>query len=124
MCRRLRQRLAALHHAPAPEADESVDAGKIGLIEREDGDQQVTYAGWPLYYFQGDKQASDALGHNVKHLGASWHLVSPAGERITQGERSGVSPMEVAPSRGEEPASRGQEVHDRTEDVEGADYDA
>ena len=107
-----------------PEAGEGVDAAKIGTIERENGAQQATYAGWPLYYFKGDKQAGDALGQNVVHMGAPWHLVSPDGERITQGPRTGESPMEVAPSRGEEPASQGQEVHDRTEDVEGSDYDA
>ncbi|MEC9482875.1 MAG: hypothetical protein UMU75_06030 [Halomonas sp.] len=107
-----------------PEAGPGVAEEKIGIIEREGGAQQATYAGWPLYYFRGDKQAGDALGQNVRNMGAHWYLVSPQGEPITQGPRSGESPMEVVPSRGTEPASEGQEVHDRTEDVEGADYDA
>lgn len=71
----------------APQAGEGVDADKLGTIEREDGTRQVTYAGWPLYYFSGDKEAGDALGQDVLHLGAPWYLVSPAGEKIEQGQR-------------------------------------
>ena len=71
----------------APQAGEGVDADKLGTIEREDGTRQVTYAGWPLYYFSGDKEAGDALGQDVLHLGAPWYLVSPAGEKIERGQR-------------------------------------
>lgn len=106
-----------------PEAGEGISEDKLGTIQREGGTQQVTYAGWPLYYFQGDKQAGDALGQSISNLGGRWFLVSPEGEPITEGQRSEEPAMEIAPSEGEEPASRGQEVHDRTEDVEGADYD-
>lgn len=71
----------------SPQAGEGVDADQLGTIEREDGTRQVTYAGWPLYYFSGDKEAGDALGQDVLHLDAPWYLVSPAGEKIEQGQR-------------------------------------
>ncbi|WP_168709067.1 COG4315 family predicted lipoprotein [Onishia niordana] len=71
----------------APKAGDSLDAEQLSTIEREDGTRQVTYAGWPLYFFSGDKEAGDALGQDVTHLGAAWYLVSPAGEKIEQGER-------------------------------------
>lgn len=75
-----------------PEAGEHVDADKLDTIRRDDGTRQVTYAGWPLYRFIGDKAAGDALGQDVMHLGADWFLVSPDGERIETDERTEASP--------------------------------
>ncbi|SHF35928.1 Predicted lipoprotein with conserved Yx(FWY)xxD motif [Modicisalibacter ilicicola DSM 19980] len=72
----------------SPEAGEGIDASKLGTIERDGGTKQVTYAGWPLYYFNGDKQPGDALGQDVQHLGAEWYLVSPEGQMIHQGGRT------------------------------------
>ncbi|MBS9403491.1 hypothetical protein KG088_07605 [Halomonas sp. TRM85114] len=71
-----------------PEAGEHVDGDKLGTFEREDGSQQVTYDGWPLYYFSGDKAAGDALGQDVLHMDAEWYLLSPDGEMIEKGERT------------------------------------
>ncbi|WP_227367456.1 hypothetical protein [Halomonas sp. M20] len=65
-----------------------LDSSKLDSIEREDGSKQVTYAGWPLYYFSGDKRPGDALGQDVNHLGSKWYLVSPDGEKVSHGERS------------------------------------
>lgn len=76
----------------APQAGEHVDADLLGTIKREDGSRQVTYDGWPLYYFSGDKAAGDALGQDVIHLGAAWYLLSPDGARIEAGERAEASP--------------------------------
>lgn len=106
------------------EAGEGVDEGKLGTSEREDGTPQVTYGGWPLYYFNGDKQPGDALGQDVEHLGAPWYLVSPEGERIEHGERYEAPDIEENPSKGENPASEGQEVHQKVEDNPGQADDA
>ncbi|SFU52795.1 COG4315 family predicted lipoprotein [Halomonas korlensis] len=70
-----------------PDAGEHVEGDKLGTFEREDGSLQVTYDGWPLYYFSGDKAAGDALGQDVLHMDAEWYLLSPAGEMIEKGER-------------------------------------
>lgn len=45
-----------------PTGDASV-TGELGTIIRDDnGQTQVTYDGWPLYFFQGDKAPGDTTG--------------------------------------------------------------
>lgn len=46
----------------------------FGTITREDGKKQTTYKGMPLYYFAGDKDASDTHGEGVKGV---WSLAKP-----------------------------------------------
>lgn len=62
-------------------AGEGADASLLGTITRDDGSTQVTYNGWPLYYFHEDAAAGDTNGQGV---GGVWFLVSPAGEAIEQ----------------------------------------
>jgi predicted lipoprotein with Yx(FWY)xxD motif len=40
--------------------------GKLGTLTRSDGTTQVTYAGLPLYYWQGDTKAGDVTGNGVE----------------------------------------------------------
>jgi len=63
-----------------PVAGEGVDASKFGTTKRTDGTDQVTYNGWPLYYFAKDKASGDTAGQNV---GSVWFVVSPAGDKVT-----------------------------------------
>jgi predicted lipoprotein with Yx(FWY)xxD motif len=63
-----------------PAAGEGVDASKLGTTTRKDGAVQVTYNGWPLYYYQKDKAAGDVVGQDV---GGVWYVVSAAGEQVT-----------------------------------------
>lgn len=107
----------------APQAGEGIDEEKLGTLEREDGNTQVTYDGWPLYYFNGDKQPGDALGQDVEHLGAEWYLVSPQGDKV-EGERSAAPDLQENPSKGDNPASQGQEAHDKVKDNPGQADDA
>ncbi len=60
-------------------AGDGVDASKFGTTTRTDGGTQVTYNGWPLYYYIKDKQAGDITGQGV---GSVWYLVSPTGDAI------------------------------------------
>ena len=64
-----------------PVAGEGVDDTLLGTITRDDGSIQVTYNGWPLYYFHEDAAPGDTNGQG---LGGVWFLVSPTGEAIEQ----------------------------------------
>lgn len=61
------------------EAGDGVQADLIGTTERTDGSMQLTYGGYPLYYFVRDEGAGNTAGQGV---GEVWFLVSPAGEII------------------------------------------
>jgi predicted lipoprotein with Yx(FWY)xxD motif len=62
--------------AGAPIAGSGVTASLLGTTTRTDGSTQVTYNGWPLYYFQTDKAAGDTTGENVQNV---WFVITPAG---------------------------------------------
>ncbi len=51
-----------------------IDAANIAVITREDGKNQITYKGLPLYYFIKDKVAGDTLGQGVNNV---WYVVAP-----------------------------------------------
>ena len=63
-----------------PVAGDGVDASKLGTTTRTDGSVQVTYNGWPLYYYEKDMAAGDVTGQDV---GGVWYVVSAAGDMIT-----------------------------------------
>lgn len=46
----------------------------LATVARPDGTMQVTYNGWPLYLFSGDKNAGDTTGQGV---GGIWFVVAP-----------------------------------------------
>jgi predicted lipoprotein with Yx(FWY)xxD motif len=60
----------------APIAGSGVTGSLLGTTTRTDGTTQVTYNGWPLYYFQTDKVAGDTSGENVQGV---WFVITPAG---------------------------------------------
>lgn len=62
-----------------PIAGEGADAGLLGTTERTDGTMQVTYNGWPLYYWINDTGPGDTTGQGV---GEVWYVLSPQGEMI------------------------------------------
>ncbi len=62
-----------------PTLGEGLDAALVGTTERTDGTTQVTYGGWPLYYWVQDAAPGDTTGQDV---GEVWYVVSPAGEAV------------------------------------------
>ena len=65
-----------------PQAGSRVDESLIGTVERKDGKKQVTYNGWPLYYFIKDKGKGEATGQDVEGFGGEWYLLTAEGERV------------------------------------------
>lgn len=60
-------------------AGAGVNADLLGTTQRKDGTMQVTYNGWPLYYWYKDQKAGDATGQDV---GGVWYVVNAAGEEV------------------------------------------
>lgn len=48
--------------------------GTVGLITRTDGTRQVTYNGWPLYYYSGDVNLGDTNGQGLNNV---WFVATP-----------------------------------------------
>ncbi len=49
-------------------------SGELGTTKREDDTIQVTYNGWPLYYWINDEAPGDTTGHNVGNV---WAVAYP-----------------------------------------------
>jgi predicted lipoprotein with Yx(FWY)xxD motif len=60
----------------APVAGQGVTASMLGTTTRTDGSVQVTYNGWPLYYFANDKVAGDTTGEGSQSV---WYVITPDG---------------------------------------------
>ena len=63
-----------------PKAEAGAMASQLGTTKRKDGTVQVTYAGWPLYTYAGDKSPGEANGNDFSQFGAQWYALLPNGE--------------------------------------------
>jgi predicted lipoprotein with Yx(FWY)xxD motif len=66
----------------APKAGDKAQASLLGTVARKDGSKQVTYNGWPLYYFSKDASAGDTNGQDIKGFGEEWYLLTPEGKKL------------------------------------------
>ena len=60
-------------------AGEGVDSDLVGSTTRTDGTTQITYNGWPLYYFANDAAPGDINGQGANDV---WFVVAPNGEAV------------------------------------------
>ncbi len=51
-----------------------LDPNDFSVVTRKDGTKQITYKGWPLYYFFMDKKPGDIKGDGVKNV---WYVAKP-----------------------------------------------
>lgn len=63
----------------APTLKDGVASGLISTTLRTDGTTQLTYAGWPLYYYFEDAKAGDVAGQAANNV---WWVVSGEGNPI------------------------------------------
>ena len=63
-------------------ARSGVKRALLGTVRRKDGRLQVTYNGWPLYYYVGDTRAGQISCQNVREFGGTWLVVSPSGRLV------------------------------------------
>ncbi len=74
----------------AAKAGAGADAALLGATARKDGTTQVTYNGWPLYYYVKDQKAGDTTGQDV---GGVWYVLSPKGDKVeTPGAAANPAP--------------------------------
>ena len=52
-----------------------------GTTRRRDGKRQLTYRGWPLYYYVSDP-VGEVLCQNVFEFGGLWLVVRPSGQLV------------------------------------------
>ncbi len=64
-----------------PRADDELEARMLSVTPRRDGTKQVTYNGYPLYYFARDIRPGDMKGQNYQDR---WYVLSPEGYRLAQ----------------------------------------
>jgi predicted lipoprotein with Yx(FWY)xxD motif len=57
-----------------PQAGDPAPVAPLGVMKRDDGSEQYTYDGKPLYYFNKDKKPGDATGQGA---GERWWVVKP-----------------------------------------------
>jgi len=62
-------------------AGAGVKQALLGTVKRRDGRRQVTYNGWPLYYY-AHEQAGEVKCQNVKTHGGTWLVVRPSGTLV------------------------------------------
>ncbi len=63
----------------APAAGAGADAAMLGTVARSDGTTQVTYGGWPLYYWAQDSAVGDVKGQAVNDV---WWVLGADGQPI------------------------------------------
>src|SRR5919197_6446769 len=54
----------------------------LGTVKRRNGKGQVTYAGRPLYYYVGDRNAGQILCQDVDEFGGTWLVIRPSGKLV------------------------------------------
>lgn len=62
-----------------PQAGTGVDAALLGTLVRSDGSTQVTYNGWPLYFWAQDSAPGDTTGQGVNQV---WWVLDAAGDAV------------------------------------------
>ena len=67
-----------------PQVGDQLQQDLVGTFQRENGTTQVTYGGWPLYYFVKDQGPGEVKGQDVHGFGGEWYLVAPDGSKNEQ----------------------------------------
>jgi predicted lipoprotein with Yx(FWY)xxD motif len=67
-----------------PVAGPGVKSGKIGTTRRSDGTLQATYAGHPVYFYEGDNEPGEALCQAVNEFGGYWYVLRASGKAVTR----------------------------------------
>lgn len=64
-------------------AGSGIQASMLSTTKGPTGDSYVTYAGYPLYTFSGDRAKGTAHGQNITSFGGTWETMNPNGTPVT-----------------------------------------
>lgn len=79
--------------------NKGADEGLVGRTVRSDGQEQLTYGGFPVYYFVDDARAGQYFGQAVE---GEWFLISPTGEPLADVAGPPVAQAPVEDSDGQD----------------------
>lgn len=65
----------------APIVGPGIDPAMLAVVQGAAG-PQLTYAGWPLYYYTRDRVPGDITGQHVTDTWGTWHLLAPNGQPV------------------------------------------
>jgi predicted lipoprotein with Yx(FWY)xxD motif len=65
-----------------PSAVSGAKPGLTGTTRRDDGKLQATYAGHPLYYYEGDHSPGDVNCQAAYEFGGYWYVVRATGKAV------------------------------------------
>ncbi len=65
-----------------PSAGPGARVGKIGVTRRGDGRLQATYAGHPVYFYEGDNEPGEVLCQAVNEFGGYWYVLRANGKAV------------------------------------------
>ena len=66
-----------------PTAGSGIMSSLLSTVTSSDGKLYVTYAGYPLYTFTGDKGPGTAAGQGITSFGGTWETMAPSGTPVT-----------------------------------------
>jgi predicted lipoprotein with Yx(FWY)xxD motif len=76
-----------------PTLKEGLIADLVSTTTRKDGSVQLTYNGWPLYYYQKDMKPGDVTGQAVGNVwwvvSAEGNVIKPSGLTVAQDDKYG-----------------------------------
>jgi predicted lipoprotein with Yx(FWY)xxD motif len=87
-----------------PTVGSGVSAKLVGTIAAAHGMVQITYAGYPLYYFSGDKKSGQ---ENGQAFDKQWYVVNAAGAMVKQAVQAASSSSSSAGSSSSSSGSGG-----------------
>ncbi len=67
-----------------PVAGPGAKSGKVGTTRRSDGRLQATYAGHPVYFYEGDDEPGEVLCQAVNEFGGYWYVLRASGRAVTR----------------------------------------
>lgn len=70
-------------YAASPTVQSGIGSAYLGTINRTGGGEQLTYNGWPLYTYVGDKAPGQVSGQGLATFGGTWYAAPPSLSRAS-----------------------------------------